>query len=424
MKLVHFKNAIPTSRVISEKEYYDYWSSAEWTKIETKSPYESCRLEKYDSSNEYELVIIYKDNRQLRTRNTWKEQRILRAFSKYLQQDDSYADKRPAFFHGVQYHLDHTSAVFHTEIDGQFVNNQTVGIEVKGGRIKRNELNFFIKKMNIIGLEHLHLFAPSYATDCIVSCPSKISLWSYQLDFESLTNYYNNFSLPEFISQEIGRRHLRFLLQNGRWTSPKRRMTDTAKYSGSQKIIQELFRIYRLPVKIYYSLARVIDPISEFRGKGYPIDQIVLGFDIDADTHQHTITDKSYCQKCVKTSYQKLQKVVTLLDEEQMNYKVLLSGAKGFHVYLLDDHGKVLIGKESDVTSYLDLFHGLVDDFRSTYTKEWDFHRIFKLPGTIDATTGQQICSIDLPKVANNEEIEKIIETNSLQFTDQIQKIK
>ena len=423
MKLVYSNGYETSSKVISEKEYYDYWQNNEWTKIETKSEYESCRLEKYDQDNNRELIVIYKDNRQLRTRNTWKEQRLLRVFSKLLIEKENFPPEKAQLYHSVQYHIETNLGIYHTEIDGQLRTYPNIGIEIKGSKLKRRELEFFYQKSKLLELEHLHLFAPAFSSEVIKNVSPDITLWEYKLDSKTLENYYNYFTLPNFIRQEIGKRHLRFLTQSGKWLAPKRRVTSTSKHTTDQKIIQEIFKVKQVPVKIYYSLARVIDPISEFRGKGHPIDQIILGFDIDADPHQHVITNDPYCKECVKRSFRKLKKVNDILDQEKINYKILLSGSKGFHIYLLDKDEKVRIGKESEVIYYLELFKGLVDDFRSKYQREWDFHRIFKLPGTVDASTGQKVDIIPITKCNKEQEITKIITEYSLGFNDAIKKI-
>ncbi|MHA2364676.1 MAG: hypothetical protein ACXAC7_12030 [Candidatus Hodarchaeales archaeon] len=427
MKLVQIDGNDISSHSITESEFYDLWNNSDWKKLDIKSPYELCRLER-KISNKRELIIVYRDNRQVKTRNTWKEYRVLRAFANFIVKEEMFTHKDAVFEHSVPYKVG-DDFTYSTEVDGRFKHAPQIGIEIKGMRLNQKMVDFFINKLNMLQLDHLHLFAPNFAPKALENIPKNLTLWTYNLDYETLTNYYNTIIIPDFIQPFLGRRHIRFLMTNGRWKSIKTRLTSTKKHTTSHKLKREINRIIikknnRLPVKIYYSLARVIDPLLEFRGKGYPINEIVIALDIDATKHQHIIDKSSMCQTCLKDATLKLQKVQSYLEQEKISYLTLLSGAKGFHIYLLDSTTKkARVSNAEEMIAYVDKFSGLVDDFRAQYSREWDFHRIFKLPGTIDASTGQKILPVNLNGELDIINMNTKIKQNILLFNDKIKPI-
>jgi len=136
-------------------------------------------------------------------------------------------------------------------------------------------------------------------------------------------------------------------------------------------------------------------PILEFYGKGRPLSKVIAAFDIDSNKHIHIIGKEGYCVKCLNDSIKKAREISEILLDEGFNYIRVFSGSKGFHFYILDENNKMV--KEIPAKDYLDLITYINRKLKENYIDNINFkskmntldlHRIFKLPNSIDASTG------------------------------------
>ncbi|MCY3412121.1 MAG: hypothetical protein INQ03_10860 [Candidatus Heimdallarchaeota archaeon] len=357
------------SNVITEIELTTMLESGEFERETVKSPYELIRLRERNGI----LHIIYQDNKKLRSKNEWIERRAIFLLKQKLD--------IPVVRLNCKYQMNGVE----TEVDGVF---NTTAIEVKKAKITQKWIDFYAMKCIKLQFRSLIVIATAFSNDLCI--PETIICYQYSPDISSLRNFYSSYSIPELFVRLVGKRHVRYLLDNGSWMPQGRRYNQTAKSTVSEKIRKDIKRVFRraIPVKIYWSLSMMTGPLDEFKGRGYPIDRLILAFDIDGN-HEgyHELREEPYCHLCRKSADIKLKKVKELLDSKSIEYEVYQSGSKGYHLYLLEE-GKVKedgVEMMEQMTTYLLPY---VDSFLSKTTEEFDMHRIFKLPGTVDASTG------------------------------------
>ena len=321
------------------------------------------------------IAVIYRDNRKIRTRNTWVEIRALSLLSELVDL---------AFEHSVK--LETSSG--NIEIDGVNWNTETM-VEVKYQNITQDWINYYYSKMKKLGFDTGYIVARSFDNDLKV--PSNIKLYKLELDFKTPLEYYTTrFRFPEWIRAHISSRHIRFLLSNGRWTGIRKKITETAKYSLEDKFLSQLMFVSRygeIPIKIYYSMARMVNPVSEYAGKGYPMPYLLLVFDVDAPITHFIIDKKGFCESCLEISKNIANVVQEKLTALGYETKRLYSGVKGFHVYGLKDKEVVEVKPDEMMQLSKDL-QEFVDNVNFRSSLGFDVHRIIKLPNSVDLTTG------------------------------------
>ncbi|MHA1469158.1 MAG: hypothetical protein ACTSSP_01205, partial [Candidatus Asgardarchaeia archaeon] len=190
-----------------------------------------------------------------------------------------------------------------------------------------------------------------------------------------------------WIREHIPKRHIRFLLPNGYWTGIKRKITDTAKYKMEDKFRKHINTLKSrglLPVKVYYSLARMVNPVSEYHGKGIPLPYVILAFDVDVKLKEPLIIGgRKFFVDIIKKVRPFAKIIAQKIDKLGLESKIIYSGQNGFHIY------------------------GLKDNVAFRSRSGFDLHRIFKLPGTVDASTGI-VLSDKLKILSFNDKLEKI----------------
>ncbi len=371
MKLVIQTREKTISKPIEEK---DLAQTITWIKTNyqgrevEKGPYEHFRYVLSSGG----AIVIYKDNKILRTRNTWVEIRALAALSKQLG---------IPFEHGAQIKFEN----WNTEIDG-LNESEKVMVEVKYQKINQEWIDYYYKKLKQLGLKHAYIIAKDFEN---VVVPKEITLMRFYADFDTPQKYYQEqFQFPDWIREHIKKRHVRLLLPNGRWTGIKKVITDTAKHTMETKFRKQLYQISKreTPIKIYYSIARMINPVSEYFGKGYPLPYLILVFDID--THEKQIIDKQgICKNCFEKAKPIAKIVAEKIIDEGFKPKIVFSGMKGFHVYALSDDRAIEVSPDNmfaisfELKDYVDNIH-----FKGRYG--FDTHRIIKLPNSVDLSTG------------------------------------
>jgi len=318
-------------------------------------------------------IVIYKDNKTLRTRNTWIELRALAALSKIL--------KIP-FEHSIQLRIND----WNTEIDG--VNKDLeIMVEVKYQTIDHEWIEFYTRKMKKSGFKELYIIGKDFTCH---SVPNNVHLFKFNIDFATPLKYYmNDFYFPKWIREHIQKRHIRFLLPNGRWTGIKKLISDTSKYSMEDKFRKQIIQSSKrneVPVKIYYSMARMVNPVSEFHGKGYPLPYLILVFDVDSPMKK-IIDETGYCRKCIEFVEPIAKEVEERLQDEGFQTLRLFSGLKGFHVYGLKENKVAEITPDLMFSLSYEL-KDLVDNIHFKGKLGFDVHRIIKLPNSIDLSTG------------------------------------
>ncbi|MFH0815537.1 MAG: hypothetical protein V1934_01795 [Methanobacteriota archaeon] len=206
---------------------------------------------------------------------------------------------------------------------------------------------------------------------------------SFRLDMKALDEFYKNYRFPPFFAPFVKMRHFRFQALDGTFRFQSRRYSDS-KHSPSSKLVFDLGRPGNV-AKCYVSLARMLDPRMEARGRGRPLDRMLAIFDIDADKDhsEHLIGADGVCSKCFKNARSKADKALG----EFPVARLLFSGTKGFHLHL---DKEVSAAEYLATAEALNEISAIVDDFsfERIGTRCLDMHRIIKVPSTVDAATG------------------------------------
>lgn len=331
------------------------------------------------------IIVIYKDNKVIRSKNTWYEVRCLAKLAHVLN---------TKFFHSYKIKLDDGQE---TEIDGLCIEDKQVMVEIKRAIITQDWINYYESKCKKLNMRECLVIAPLYEKK--IKIPPNIRTFLFKPDNESLMTYYKEkFMIPLWFKSYLPSRHIRILFNNGRWIGMRRQLTNTAKHTINSKFLLELNRLVkhgRFPIKIYYSLSPMLMPVEEYYGKGRPLPRVLAAIDVDADAHQHIIGSEGYCLECFKNSEKKAEIIAEKLDGLGWKYKKLFSGSKGFHYYLMNDKKNIV--EEIPSKEFLNLILTLKDnsgvcltDNKNFRSKEgtFDLHRIFKLPYSVDNSTG------------------------------------
>ena len=246
---------------------------------------------------------------------------------------------------------------------------------------------YYEKKREKLGFKKCIIIATNL--DENVKGSKNVELYRLKLDFKTAHSYYSSVRFPEWVRELIPSRHIRFLLPNGVWTGIRKKLSKTAKYTVEEKFKKQLFKFARkgrMPIKIYYSMARMVNPVSEYVGKGYPMPFLLLVFDVDVSA-KRIIDDKGYYENFFDNA-EKLAKIVEeKLQERGYKTKKLFSGLKGFHVYGLKND-KVCEVKPEEMIELTYELADYVDNVRFKGSSGFDMHRIIKLPSTVDLATG------------------------------------
>ncbi len=333
------------------------------------------------------VTVIYGDNRILRAKNFWFEIRALRALS-IATGEQFFHGKRLQFNNGLE-----------TEVDGIDVATGRTMVEVKRTTITQDWVDFYEHKQQRLGMRECWVVASAFEKS--LSIPSSLRCYAFEADDATLMAYYHeHFRLPDWIETLVPPRHVRILLGNGRWFGIKRKLTRTAKHTPTSKLalaLDNLYRIQKLPVRVYYSLAPMVRPVAEYQGKGYPFARVLAAFDVDAGHKDHIIGREGYCTQCFKEAESKAVTIANQLTALGHKFLRVFSGAKGFHFYLLHeglDQGQ--LAREISLEEMEQLSHQLTNNEGTPLTDNpnfrakagFDVHRIFKLPATVDASTG------------------------------------
>ncbi len=332
------------------------------------------------------IAIIYQNNKILRSKNSWYEVRALTKLSQQLHL---------RFYHPFKANIEGNQEI---EIDGVDTETLKIMVEAKNAPINQEWLNFYDDKRKKLHMNECIVISPIFEDH--LKIPSNIRCFVFKPDFERVKKYYNEqFTFPELIKSYISSRHLRILTNRGRWVGFSRKLTETAKHTIDSKfglIINNFFTREKYPVKIYYSLASMVIPTEEYFGKGYPLARVLAAIDVDSDPHPHIIEENGYCEECIKQAEQKARQISQKLTDLGKKYVKLYSGSKGFHFYVLDEKNNNTT-KELPEKEFLTLARSLTDNsgtsladninFRSKLGT-YDLHRIFKLPNSVDVSTG------------------------------------
>lgn len=221
------------------------------------------------------------------------------------------------------------------------------------------------------------------------------------MTFEKFPKIYDNLKLPDWFRPFVKHRHFRQMNTNGSFNFQTRTYADSAKSTIEEKYRKDFYRKKQIPAKCYFSLAGMIDPIMEMEGNGRPFDRILEVYDIDADKDHGIHRGPGICPDCLSSARKKLDSFKEILTPR----RVLFSGKKGFHVHM----GREISEKEmlASLEMIEDSARGLVDRFifEDEYGElRFDTHRIFKVPETVDLTTGYFISENfhKIPKLGDN----------------------
>jgi hypothetical protein len=335
-------------------------------------------------------IVIFNDNHILRARNEWFEYRALAAL----------AGKYGEFKHGVLFKKDG----FQTEVDGVSLDDKIL-VEIKRDKITQAWVDFYAQKLKKLEFKELILVAADFEEP--LNYPASITPVKFIPDWGAIQTYYQDFKFPDWIQELVSSRHFRFLLPNGRWQGAKRKFTPTAKHTTESKFSQAIQWLkYWTPVKIYYTMSRMVNPPREYYGKGYPLPHLLAVFDIDAGAHPHVIGTKGFCEQCLSEAAEKAKAAEAIFTNEGYTTRTVFSGKKGFHLYIMQDDK----AKEVNSEEFFQMLQKIKDytdsiSFRDK-NGQFDLHRIIKVPYTIDASTGMLV----------SEEIQKLNLKDQLNF--------
>ncbi len=330
-------------------------------------------------------IIIYKDNKIQKSRTFWYEMRALSALSRELGTE---------FFHGVTRSFAKGQS---TEIDGVDVEEGRDMVEIKHMNITQEWIDYYDNKRQLLKFKQCYIMAPRFEENLHI--PPDIQCYLFKIDLHSIMQHYNeHFRLPSWIESYLPARHVRILLNNGRWYGIKRKLTWSAKHTPSSKILLSLNRIrqrHQMPIRVYYTLSPMLIPVEEYHGHGRPFPKVIAALDVDAAHRQHVIGPEGYCKSCFAEAENKAALIEKQLVGLGWKYTRIYSGSKGVHFYLLEDGGEQ--AREMPINELETLVRQLRDDKGNPLTDNvnfrakdgsFDTHRIFKLPATIDVATG------------------------------------
>ncbi|MFX0024059.1 MAG: hypothetical protein ACFE9S_17155 [Candidatus Hermodarchaeota archaeon] len=332
------------------------------------------------------VVVIYKNNKRMRTKNTWYETRALTRLAQI---------NKTSFYHQIKFKLPNGQE---TEVDGLNTENPKQMVEIKRSIINQDWIDFYELKRKQINMKECILIAPIFEKNLII--PSNISCFKFKPDLDTPFKYYlNDFIIPSWIRPYISSRHIRILLNNGKWVGLNRKLTQTAKHTPESKLLLFLTNLAKkgkYPIKIYYSLAPMLMPVEEYFGNGRPLPRLLAAIDVDTDPHQHIIGTEGYCIECLNNANKKAKILSDKLTSLGENFIKIYSGSKGHHFYLLnqDKNNSVKELPEREFKEFIfslkcDSGEFLTDNINfSSKNGSFDLHRIFKLPNSIDNATG------------------------------------
>jgi len=320
-------------------------------------------------------IVVYGEGKAARATNEWYETRAISALSRELG---------TPLRHGVK--LKDRDA--ETEIDGVSLDG-TLMVEAKNAQIDQNWVNYYRSKAERLGFKRTILIAPKVSPETLP--PPNMDVFIFNPDWDPVQQYYQSFRFPSWLQSVVSSRHFRFLLQNGVWLGAKRSLTKTAQHTPESKLRQILFNIQAksgLPVKVYYSMARMVNPPAEYRGLGYPIPRLLAVLDIDPSPHEHILDKRGYCQSCLDLSRVKADGAEAALTSMGYETRRVYSGRRGFHIYVVEGGTAKEVGLR-ELMRILEVVGSLTDSrtFRSR-DSSFDEHRIIKVPSTFDASTG------------------------------------
>lgn len=327
------------------------------------------------------VAVIYRDNRKIRSSNIWFEIRALVALAKKTGL---------SFFHRKQFRIDS----YTTEIDGINTENKIM-VEVKKTEIDQKWVDFYDKKRKKLGFRKVIIVAEKFSENIMV--PKTVSPYQIKIDWGSPHDYYNSLTLPDWLENLLPPRHVRFFLPNGTWTGNIRKLTKTAKYSVSDKLKRMIFRLIkkkRIPIKIYYTMARMVNPVSEYMGKGYPMPYLICVFDVDVPEVKSIITKNGYILKNLSIAKENANIISEYLNDLGYETRIFYSGVKGYHVYAFKN-GAPLEIRPDTMLKLVKKIGELSDNIYFKSKTGFDVHRIIKLPFTVDLSTGQIISEKD-----------------------------
>ncbi|MEX0567816.1 MAG: hypothetical protein Q6363_001485 [Candidatus Njordarchaeota archaeon] len=216
-------------------------------------------------------------------------------------------------------------------------------------------------------------------------------IFIFRPDHESIAKYYAEYRFPIWLRNYLANRHIRILTSSGRWVGLRRRLSKTPRYAPEDKFRKEIKKLYRrrlYPIKLYYSIARMINPIAEYGGRGYPLPYVVGVFDVDIPDKNIPIHYKSYVETIKKTLEERIRIIEKYLRSRGYKTRILFSGKKGYHIYIFDSSLEVEFPVKQ-LEELIDSLGDLVDNYNfRDKSGHYDLHRIVKLPYTIDQATG------------------------------------
>ncbi|MBO3754275.1 MAG: hypothetical protein FGF53_05290 [Candidatus Brockarchaeota archaeon] len=217
---------------------------------------------------------------------------------------------------------------------------------------------------------------------------------------EQVKRYYENTSPPSLQPWSLERKHIRIVTRDKRFIK-----LNTIGNRVNEKALWKLCTKYS-PTHVYMSVLNYLFPesvgLKRSAKYAYPVGGEYV-FDVDnylfrgVETHEHPRT--WICIACLEVARKYTIRLTELVEENYENIAIVFSGARGFHIHVLDfnvrdwthynEHDPVKSHEVARFRYTLHLARQLDARFDEPhFTLSVDPVRIISVPQTLNASTG------------------------------------
>jgi len=238
------------------------------------------------------------------------------------------------------------------EIDGYLeLDGKEWVIEAKSYPLIQTDVEDIVTKLSSLGFSRIIIIAPQIHTDRPIG-NSELELVPFEPDLSPITAYYrhNDVLTDGWVHEELltGWYHFRYKLAERGPTKLRWIVNQTDKrIKADQNLRREILsRILPrvTPIRVYWSINQWLSPKDLYFAQrpNVLISRRVL-FDIDGDRihlpfFPCVFNEEGMCEYCFFFAKQHTSRLIELLNAKGFcNLRVVFSGWRGFHVYVLDE---------------------------------------------------------------------------------------
>ena len=277
------------------------------------------------------------------------------------------------------------------EVDGYVeIDRKDWAIEVKSYPLSEVDIDKIAVRYESLGFEQLIVVAPLIKAYSLRMRSPKVELVTFKPDLSPIATYYKYHVLTdEWVQEELadGWYHFRYkLAERGEkklaWALNQ---TDKRIRDGNELWREILHRVMPkvTPIRVYWSVNQWLSPKDLYfaRRPNTLIKERVV-FDIDGDQIHSPffpclINDQGMCEYCFRFAKQHTQRLIEFLNENGLyKLRVVFSGWRGFHVYVLDEN--IVTKQVNDL-----LRNAISRKIRIDRRVTLDYKGIIGLPGTL-----------------------------------------